>query len=109
MKTQEHRFEELQHRRFEANLEAAAGTIFRRCPTLCGFAVRDSAYFAGGRGAPQHVGGLFITEISIYPQHDLEAPAEIRSEIVSVLSALIDDCPEAGALLRERTFARAFH
>jgi hypothetical protein len=109
MKTHEQRTQKHRHRRFEADLEAAASTIFRRCPTLCGFAVRDSAYFAGGRSAPQHVSGLFVTEISIYPQRDLEVPVEIRSEIVSTLSALIDDCPEAGALLRERTFARAFH
>ena len=34
---------------------------------------------------------------------------ELRGEIVAVLAALIEECPEAGELLRERTFARAFH
>ena len=97
MKTQEHRTEKQRYSRLEADLDAATKAIFSRCPTLCGFAVRDGS------------NGLFLTEVSVFPQRDLEAPMEIRSEIVAALVALIDECPEAGALLRERSFARTFH
>ena len=100
MKAQAHRARSNQHPRFDEFLEAATATIFRRCPTLCGFAVRGSADLSDG---------LFITEVSIYPQRDLEPPAEIRYEIVAALTTLIDECPEASELLRERTFARVLH
>lgn len=52
MKTQEHRIEDPQRRRFEADLEASINALFRRCPTLCGFTVRS------------HVSGLFVTGVS---------------------------------------------
>jgi len=109
MKAAEYRHQGSRPTRFEGALEDTVVALFRRCPTLCGFAVRESAYLAGVRSAPHHVSGLFVTEISIYPQNDLEAPVEIRNEIVFALTALIDDCPEAGALLRERSFARVYH
>jgi hypothetical protein len=38
-----------------------------------------------------------------------EAPGELCHEIMATLDELIDECPEAGELLRERTFARVFH
>ena len=96
MKTQEHRKEELQQLRFEADLEAAIAGLFRRCPTLCGFAVRDA-------------GRLVVTEVSVYPLLDLDAPPELCHEIVVALTGLIDEIPEAGEWLRERTFARVLH
>ena len=96
MKTYEHRSAQPRQGRFEADLKAAAAAIFRRCPTLCGFAIRDAR-------------GLFVTEISVFPLTGLEAPAEIRSEILAGLAALIDECPEACDLLGNRTFARVIH
>lgn len=100
MKAQELRSETAQHPRFEEFLQAASAAIFRRCPTLCGFAVRGSANFSDG---------LFISEISIYPQPDFVPSEDIRYEIVAALSGLIDECPEASELLRDRTFARVLH
>ena len=97
MKTQEHRLQEQQHSRLAADLEATTNAIFRRCPTLCGFAVR---------GEPD---ALFVTEVSVFPLSGLDAPEEIRGEIVGTLLALIDEFPEASALLRGRSFARVFH
>jgi hypothetical protein len=40
MKTQEHRTENLERNRFEAEFEATIDTLFRACPALCGFSVR---------------------------------------------------------------------
>lgn len=65
-----------------------------------------------GRGEPvpdglalQHVSELFVTEVSLYPLSGPAAPGEI----VAALVELLDECPEARELLRERTFARVFH
>lgn len=97
MKTQEHRIEDLQRSRFKADLEASINALFRRCPTLCGFTVRDVA------------SRLLVTGVSVHPLRGLGAPRELCDEIVATLVELIDECPEAGELLRERTFARVFH
>jgi hypothetical protein len=97
MKTQEHRIEDPQRSRFEADLEARINALFRRCPTLCGFIVRS------------HVGQLFVAGVSVHPLIGLKAPRELYEEIMATLDELIDECPEAGELLRERTFARVFH
>jgi len=97
MKTLEHRVQERQHSRLAADLETATSAIFRRCPTLCGFAVRADP------------SALVVVEVSVFPLSGLGAPEEVRSEIAATLIPLLDEFPEAGALLRGRSFARAFH
>jgi len=109
MKTQEHRVQERRYRMFEADLEATVDALFRRCPTLCGFSVRDAADLPRNRSSLQHGNELFVTEVSVFPMRDLYAPAELSLEIVATLAELLDECPEAGALLRDRTFARIVH
>ena len=109
MKTQEHRIEDLQHSRFEADLEASINALFCRCPTLCGFSVRDAAKRSRDWLALEHASELLVTEVSVYPLSGLEAPGEVCNQIVAALVALIDECPVACELLRERTFARVFH
>jgi hypothetical protein len=79
----------------EQLLEARVNALFRRCPALCGFAV-------------EHETELFVSEVTIHPSG--AAPhRELRGVIMAALAALIDEHPEAGELLRERTFARVFH
>ena len=109
MKAQQQRTASERNCRVEADLMAATSAIFRRCPTLCGFAVRDVAILRRGRHALQDPGGLFVTEISVFPLSGLTAPEEICHEIVATLLALIADTPETCELLRERSFARVFH
>ena len=109
MKTQEHRVQERRYRMFEADLEATVDALFRRCPTLCGFSVRDAADLPRNRSTLQHGSELFVTEVSVFPMRDLCAPAEICLEIVAALAELLDECPETSALLRDRTFARIVH
>ena len=94
---------------FEADLEATVDALFRRCPTLCGFSVRDASDLPRNRSTLQHASELFVTEVSVYPMRDLYPPAELSLEIVATLAELLDECPEAGALLRDRTFARMLH
>jgi len=109
MKTQEHRIEDLQRSRFEADLEASISALFCRCPALCGFTVRDAANLSRDGLVLQHVSGLFVTEVSVYPLGYPAAPGELCGEIAAALLQLLDEFPEARELLRERTFARVFH
>jgi len=83
--------------------------LFKQCPTLCGFSVRGAESMAREDISLAGFGELFVTEVSVFPLIGLEAPAEISREIARLLVRLVDDCPEASHLLRERTFARAFH
>ena len=109
MKTQEHRSQERRYRMFEADLEATVDALFRRCPTLCGFSVCEAADLPRTRSTAQHGKELFVTEISVFPMRDLYPPAELSLEIVSTLAELLDECPEAGVLMCDRTFARMVH
>jgi len=79
----------------QERLEASISALFRRCPALCGFTV-------------EHLSELFVSEVTIHPSGAVPH-RELRGEIVAALAALIEECPEAGELLRERTFARVFH
>ena len=83
-------------RGFEADLKAGIGALFRRHPSLCGFTVQD-------------VSELFLSELSVYPSHGLEARDYLQRDILRTLSQLIDECPETRELVRERTFARMVH
>ena len=79
----------------EKRLEASVNALFRRCPALYGFTV-------------EHQTELFISDVTIHPSG--AAPhGEVRGVIMAALGALIEEYPEAGKLLRERTFARVFH
>jgi hypothetical protein len=109
MKAQEIRAESLHRNRFEADLAARLKALFHRCPTLCGFAVRDAAGLANDGFTLGHASELFVTEVSVYPLSGLVAPAEICTEILLALVRLIEERPGAGEQLRERTFARVFH
>jgi hypothetical protein len=109
MKTHAHRIEELRHLRLEADLGAILDALFHRCPTLCGFSVRDEVEIPLGELALREESRLFVTDVSVFPMRDLHPPAEVCSEIVATLVDLMDECPDAGALLRERAFAREFH
>jgi len=98
-----------QYQHIEADLEAGVSALFRRCPTLCGFSVRDQAGLLRDGIDLEHESELYITEVSVYPMSDLEAPREVCAEIAKLLIQLIDERPEASRLLRERAFARTFH
>jgi hypothetical protein len=79
----------------EHPIDACMRTLFRRCPALCGFTVDDSS-------------ALFVGEITTQP-YGVTPHRELCRMIAAQLSALIDECPEARELLRDRTFARVFH
>ena len=108
MKTQVRREEVLEHSRYEADLGASIDALFVRCPRLHGFTVSSAAPSGEGFALPAE-SGLFVTEVSIYPACNLDSAVKPFREIAVALARLIDECPEAGELLRERTFARVLH
>ena len=109
MKTQQHRSEDLEHSRYEADLGASIHALFVRCPRLHGFAVRSAGQRSGDGFALPPEGELFVTDVSIYPSCDEKVAVKHFREIAASLVRLIDDYPAAGELLRERTFARVMH
>jgi hypothetical protein len=108
MKTQEHRYEDQEHSRHEADLGASINALFVRCPSLHGFAVSSEVPSGDGFALPPE-SGLFVTDVSIYPSCTFDTAIRHFREIGVALARLIDECPEAGELLRERTFARVLH
>jgi hypothetical protein len=92
----------------EMRLEESIVSLFQDLPALCGFAVRDRAGQPDGGSAVLN-GGLFLTDIGLYPQPAVEVAKLICEEIRETLVELIDERPEARLLLSGRTFARALH
>ena len=108
MKTQAPRDDVLLHSGHEADLEASINALFGRCPTLHGFTVCGEVPSGEGFALPPE-SGLFVTDVSIYPQCNFDSSVRHFREIAVALARLIDECPEAGELLRDRTFARVLH
>jgi hypothetical protein len=71
--------------------------LFSRCPELSGFSVRGEA------------DDLIVSDVGITPRLSSEQYGEIYQEIAATLSELLEERPEAGELLRGRTFARTLH
>jgi len=81
----------------QIQLEEQLQSLFARCPELSGFSVRGEA------------DELFVSDVGISPRLGAEQYGEIYEEIANTLSVLLDEQPEAGELLRGRTFARTLH
>lgn len=82
----------------KADIDSAVRSLFRRCPPLCGFRVRE----AGDGAAPEE--RIALADVTLQPWAD---DAEwVAGEIALALGDLLDERPEAGALLAGRTFAR---
>jgi hypothetical protein len=72
------------------------GALFRRWPALCGFTVQQSS-------------GFFIGDVTLDAPGNWAPSCALMDDIAAALTELIDECPDAGELLCQRTFARAFH
>jgi len=78
-------------------LEERLQSLFARCPELSGFSVRGDAE------------ELIVSDVGISPRLGAEQYGEIFQDIAATLSELLEERPEAGELLRGRTFARTLH
>lgn len=80
-----------------SQIEQRLQSLFLRCPELSGFSIRGDA------------DELFVSDVGIAPRLSAEQYGEIFQDIASTLSELLEERPEAGELLRGRTFARTLH
>jgi hypothetical protein len=107
MKTPAQRTTEKRRRDAEADLEAALGGLFQRCPALCGFSVQALPGLTKDRAAAQLEDDLFLADVGVYPWQ--ARPDGLLDEIMQALLGLIDERPEARDLLPGRTFTRTLH
>jgi hypothetical protein len=93
MKPSQSRLQENRLQHAEALVERHVLALFRRMPMLCGFALRHD---------------LEVTDIAVYTWPGYTAGEDLYRDLMSSLAELADERPEALALMRGRTFARAF-
>src|SRR5579862_4103890 len=91
-------------RQVEADLDETVRGLFGRLRALQGFSVQESVAVPAAREAGQLKGDLSLADITTFP---LGAADECFGEIAIALVDLMDERPEARALLRGRTFARS--
>jgi len=90
-----------------AELEESMLTLFGGFPSLCGFSIQDRPGNAAGSEALE--GGLFLTDVGLYPLPNIEEAKFICQEIRDTLAQLLEERPQARELLSGRTFARSLH
>lgn len=90
----------------DADLSAQIRGLFSRCPDLDGFSVQAKVR---AEGNPVDEEELFVTAIGIGPLAGKARYADIFEDIATTLKDLLEERPEAAALLRGRTFARLVH
>jgi len=91
-----------------AELEESILALFGGFPSLCGFSIQDRPGNAGA-GHEALEGGLFLTEVGLYPLPNIEEAKFICQEIRDTLAQLLEERPQARELLSGRTFARSLH
>jgi len=89
----------------DAELNDQIRALFTRCPDLDGFSVQAKIHAEGNPSGEEE---LFVTAIGV-GQGAKERYADIFEDIATTLKDLLDERPEAHALLRGRTFARTLH
>ena len=92
-----------------ADLALQIKALFEACPNLCGFVVEDLSGLHGDPDPHEGENRFVINQISFGTPFSRDESREVCSLIVSVVSELVAEEPEAYELLRGRTFARTLH
>lgn len=95
--------------RLESDLAARLETLFRRCPALHGFSVQPGSSVTRERVVLGLQDDLYLADVVWHQPLNGEQAATLVDEISQALLELVDEQPEATALLRGRTFARTLH
>jgi len=95
--------------RLESDLAARLATMFQRCPALCGFSVQPGSSVTRERVVVDLQEDLHLADVVLHEPLNGEQAATLVGEISAALLELVDERPEATALLRGRTFARTLH
>lgn len=90
----------------DADLAAQIRGLFVRCPDLDGFSVQAKVRAEGNVADEEE---LFVTAIGVAQGAGKDRYADIFEDIATTLKDLLEERPEAHALMRGRTFARVVH
>ena len=83
--------------------------LWSRYPVLSGFSVRGPDALPEALRAAVLENALVVAEVGVDPLCGTEYSERLSDEIAVALLDFVKDRPEAAALLRDRTFARAMH
>ena len=92
-----------------ADLALRIKALFVDCPNLCGFVVEHLSGLHGDADPHEGENRFVITQVSFGTPFSRAESHQVCSLIVSVVSELVAEQPEAYELLRGRTFARTLH
>jgi len=95
--------------RLESDLAARLESLFRRCPALEGFSIQPRSSVSRDRVAAGLQDDLYLADVIWHRPLNSEQAETLVDEISLALFELVDERPEATALLRGRTFARTLH
>ena len=95
--------------RLESDLAARMEMLFRRCPELHGFSVQHGPSVNRERVAHDLQCGLLLADVAWHQPLNGDQAATLIGEISQELLALVDEQPDASALLLGRTFARVLN
>ena len=95
--------------RLESDLASRMEMLFRRCPELHGFSVQQGPSVGRERVAQDLQPDLFLADVVWHQPLNGDQAATLVEEISQELLELVDERPEATALLRGRTFARVLN
>ncbi len=92
-----------------ADLALQIKALFVACPNLCGFVVEDLSGLHGDANPHDGENRFLITQVSFGTPFSRDESHQVCTLIVSVVSDLVAEQPEAYELVRGRTFARTLH
>jgi hypothetical protein len=92
----------------QSQIDEAVRLLFAQLAGLSGFSVIDAGSMLGEREAGRLQGDLCLADITVEPDFGA-ANADYFADIAMALVDLLDEYPEARALLRDRTFARTLN
>lgn len=95
--------------RLESDLAARLEALFQRCPALHGFSVQPAASVTRERVVVELQADLCLADVVWHEALNGEQAVTLIGEISQALFDLVDERPEAAALLRGRTFASVLH
>lgn len=95
--------------RLESDLAARMATLFQRCPALHGFSVQPAESVTRERVVVELQNDLCLADVVWHEALNGEQAVTLVREISQELYDLVDERPEAAALLRGRTFASVLH
>ncbi len=95
--------------RAEAEVGMHIKALFRRCPALAGFAIKDLAQFHDNNEQDDEETQLVVTDIALLTPLSPEEIDKVCKLVSATMCDVLSERPDAIELLRGRTFARTFH